>query len=211
MRTEIRDARAYNVVYRENSLSNIYRKWSSKPSTIPHTGADSNRQNTSCDTEDNNSNNFIVSAETQRRPTKSAVVNFRDPFHVKSCMLDVELNDSRGVSFPKLDSVDSKSTPTTRKKLRRVKTAPIRKVGQESLLPGNCTSYYSIRRYYEQEKDKVLNKWSPQEQRKRTVRYILDDMKQRKQMETSAAIYTTPSQSTTDRSSANSYDTRLIK
>lgn len=113
------------------------------------------------------------------KTAKAAIRN--DPFHLKNCLQDVELerkshDSNKQVSLPPTAGDSTKIS--TRKRLKRSSTAiPKSSHSQyQSLLPGNCTSYYSIRKYYEQEKDKLLVKWSPQERRKKTVRWILDNI-----------------------------------
>lgn len=109
----------------------------------------------------------------------------RDPFHVKNCLLDVghEIEESdRTAAPPKpLLAADQDKKVSVRKRLKRSSTSGsnsrMASKDYQSLLPGNCTSYYSIRKYYEQEKDKLLHRWSPEEQRKQTVRWILDNLK----------------------------------
>lgn len=165
---EIRDVRAYNVVYKENDLSTMYSR----------RGERSTQSYDRAFTKDETNSNDSTSAISRKssRP-KSAY----DPFRVQSCLQDVELdqeskhNGSKSVTFPQIDSNTTRPQPTARKRLRRVRTAPVKRSGKDSLLPGNCTSYYSIRRYYEQEKEKLLIRLSPEEKRRRTVKRMLEN------------------------------------
>lgn len=128
-----------------------------------------------------------VRIETKRSVTAASKTsklkpNTADPFRVRNCLLDVDLQDKEVRQTPKPVVVtNQRSDPSVRKRLKKSSTAVVTRTGgsadYQSLLPGNCTSYYSIRKYYEQEKDKLLHKHSPEQRRQRTVQWILNSVK----------------------------------
>lgn len=118
----------------------------------------------------------LASSMSKKRAKTAGSTARDDPFHLRNCLIDVELEKLTEGNKPPPPIAEDLPKISMRKRLKRSKTAKTVNSEYESLLPGNCTSYYSIRKYYEQEKDKLLYKWSPQERRKRTVRWILDNI-----------------------------------
>ena len=182
MRKEIKDLHAYTAVYRDNSLVMIDAR--RKPVSYEEVMMNKDQKPKSAQPPPPSSLTRLtpIPHKKPRSKTAKAAVN-RDPFHLKNCLQDVEMerklgqdNIKQATKPPPLANEAAKMS--TRKRLKRSNTAiPKSNHNQyQSLLPGNCTSYYSIRKYYEQEKDKLLVKWSPQERRKRTVRWILDNI-----------------------------------
>lgn len=102
-----------------------------------------------------------------------------DPFRVRSCLVDVEMDSEETDVKPQaMSEADRVGTMLSiNRRLKRSKTAPVSRRNRDSLLPGNCTSYYSARKYYEQEKDKLLKWYSPEEKRKRTIQWLLESSK----------------------------------
>jgi len=186
--------RAYTVVYKRNNLHQMVEKREkirqdlSRPQAITAPPSQPTRQLNQPSRAGNATPAFKATAKSAlllKKPANRKAGGIKvspreDPFRIRDCLIDVanDLEEKDKVQTTMLPTVDVKPTVTTRKLLRRTAvTAPTRRSADESLIPGNCTSFYSIRRYYEEEKDQLLVTWSPEERRKRTVSWILNNLK----------------------------------
>jgi len=176
LQKEIRDIQAYTVVYKDHSLVSTDKR-RNKPS---YTNIMNTEQLSQTPTK------MLAPVRKSRLKSWSAKERQSDPFHVKNCLQDVE-NDrdifrelKQPLSLPLAPIDMTKTTVKPRVKVKRTHTAMNARTASkeyQSLLPGNCTSYYSIRKFYEEEKDKLIHKWSPEERRKQTVKWILKNLK----------------------------------
>ena len=165
LQKEIRDIHAYTVVYKDNSLVRIDEK-RSKP-TYSNLNVTNSKQK----------QHYVSIPDTRKiLPVPNRNTGSHDPFRVKNCLIDVELEHAEHQHSKPLTNAEQSGT--VRKRLKRSRTATGTRIASkeyQTLLPGKRTSYYSIRKYYEQEKDKLLHHWSPEERRKRTVKMILSN------------------------------------
>ncbi|XP_067935681.1 uncharacterized protein [Watersipora subatra] len=162
LQREIRDIHAYTMVYRENSLVCIDERRSRPDYSCQEPPIEP------CKTSNTTKKNNI--AKLLPSTTNS------DPFRVRNCLLDVDFKHKE--TMHRVAPTVTVPAVAIRKKSRtRASTAGTNlsrgSKEYQSLLPGNCTSYYSIRKFYEDEKKKLLCKWSPEERRRKTVQWIL--------------------------------------
>lgn len=118
-----------------------------------------------------------------KKPKHRAKITKSDPFRLENCWMDVEQDLQTDLTLPASSAPAAPSLPklevtsplvNVNPTRRRIKSSkPMNSSQYESVLPGNCTNYYSIRRFYEIEKEKLLKQWSPEQRRKRTVKWIL--------------------------------------
>jgi len=150
VKQEMVDMRAYQAVYKQYSMKLMEERRIKLPQIDEKRKSDENnptlptKQQKHCHTQDSS----------------------RDPFRVRQCIEDIDY-------YPK----ESNKVKPIKRSLPPLKTNKKCSVQQlppthQSLLPGNCTSCFSVRQFYQKEKDKILDYWDLKKQRKRVMRRL---------------------------------------